>query len=127
MEVSERTFAAIAALIGMARFALTSDIAARSGIGSPATLSSSSRVSLWYCSVLATFCASLRLRVALGDVSVLDRARVGGRVVAQDVERERGVHRSSDVRVDERHRGPLRQRLTRELVELLACQPVVLL
>src|SRR5438874_5578792 len=44
MALSDSTFAAIAALIGIATFAFTSDIAARSGNGSPASCSSSSRV-----------------------------------------------------------------------------------
>src|SRR5919197_2119074 len=50
IELSERTFAAIAALIGAATFALISDIAARSGSSSPASASSSSRVSCLYSS-----------------------------------------------------------------------------
>jgi hypothetical protein len=45
IELSERTFAATAALIGAATFALMSDIAARSGSSSPASVLSSSRVS----------------------------------------------------------------------------------
>src|SRR3989337_2579987 len=44
-ELSLGTLRATAALIGAATFALISDIAARSGSASPASLSSSSRVS----------------------------------------------------------------------------------
>src|SRR5439155_2073035 len=48
VELSLSTLSATAALIGAAMFALISDIAARSGSGSPASLSSSSRVSALY-------------------------------------------------------------------------------
>src|SRR5436190_21685868 len=52
--LSDRTLAAMAALIGIAMFALTSDMAARSGSCSPASSSSSSRLSGLYssCSLL---------------------------------------------------------------------------
>src|SRR5256886_15603896 len=90
-ELSERTFAATAALIGATTFALTSDIAARSGSSSPASSLSSSRVSFLYS------CCSL-MSVPLGDVSGLGRVRIGDRVVRKDVCRHRGVDRDCDVR-----------------------------
>src|SRR5919204_3641414 len=65
--------------------------------------------------------------VALGDVDVLLRVRVSERVVGEDVRRDSRVDGGGDVRVDQRHRGPFRQLLTRELVELLAGERAVLL
>src|SRR5438105_704421 len=50
MELSLRTFRAAAMFTGAATFALISDIAARSGSGSPAIASSSSRVRRRYSS-----------------------------------------------------------------------------
>src|SRR5437764_1547347 len=122
VELSLSAFSATAALIGAAMFAFTSDIAARSGSSSPASSLSSSRVSLRYSSPID---ASL---VALGDVA--DRligVRVGDRTVARDVQRHGGVDRREDVRVHERHRCALRQRLARQRVEILARQLLVLL
>src|SRR3954447_10258893 len=59
---SERTFAAMPALIGIARLAFTSDIAARSGSSSPASSCSSSRVNARYSSPMeAPFVASVDL------------------------------------------------------------------
>src|ERR671926_211040 len=98
IELSERTFAATAALIGAAMFALISDIAARSGSSSPARSLSSSRVSFLYSSAIPA------LLVRLGDVADgLLRVRDRGRVVARDVERRGEVDRRRDVRGDERH------------------------
>src|SRR5690242_9942401 len=119
--LSERTFAATAALIGAATLALMSDIAARSGSSSPAISLSSSRVSFLYSSPMA---ASVRL-VDVADV--LLRVRVGDRVVAQRVQRHGRVDRRGDVRVHERHRGPLRERLAGDRLELLARELLVLL
>src|SRR5438309_9558728 len=123
-ELSLRTFSATAALIGAATFALMSDIAARSGSSSPASALSSSRVSCLYCSCLLPMLSSLR--VALVDRCRLCRVRVGDRVVRKDVRRDGGVHGDRDVRVHERHRGPLGQLLARELRELVAGQLPVL-
>src|SRR5436305_8217806 len=100
-EWSERTFAATAALIGSARFALISDMAARSGSSSPASSFSSSRVSLRYSSPIGS---SL---VALVDRGLLRGVGVGDRTVREDVGRHGGVHRNRDVRVDQRHCGAL--------------------
>src|SRR4051794_31676287 len=126
IELSERTFSATAALIGAATFALMSDIAARSGSSSPASSFSSSRVRLLYsCGVSDTSRSSLW--VDLLDAAALLRVRVGDRVVARHVQRGGEVHRRGDVRVDERHRSALRQRLAGEVVELLAREAPVLL
>src|SRR5437588_9384966 len=125
-ELSERRLAAIAAFTGAARFALISDIAARSGSSSPASSLSSSRESVLYsCGVSSVTVASCL--VALRDVARLLGVRVGDGVVREDVRRDRGVDRGCDVRVDQRHRGPLGQLLARELVELLARERPVLL
>src|ERR671935_112261 len=86
-ELSERTFAAIAALIGAATFALISDIAARSGSSSPAIALSSSRVSCLYSSCFLPMLSSLR--VALVDRGRLRCVRVRDRAVRQDVRRDR--------------------------------------
>src|SRR5687767_9583726 len=121
VEPSLSTFSATAALIGAATLALISDMAARSGSGSPASSSSCSRVSFW-CSVIWSL-----LTLALVDGRVLRGVRVRDRPVGQHVRCHGGVDRDRDVRVHERHRGPLRQRLAGELVELLARQlPVAL-
>src|ERR671937_975950 len=125
MELSERTFAAIAALIGAATFALMSDIAARSGSSSPARALSSSRVSCLYCSFLLPMRASLR--VALVDRGRLRRVGVRDRVVREHVRRDGSVDRDREVRVDQRHRCAFRQLLAGKLVELLARQLAVLL
>src|SRR5919204_52289 len=101
-ELSLSTFNAIAAFTGAATFALMSDIAARSGSGSPAIFSSSSRESLWYCSWVLPMSRNLPSRlVALVDVDVLLGVGVSDRVVAGHVERNCGVDRRGDVRVDE--------------------------
>src|SRR4051812_20692919 len=121
VELSERTLAATAALIGAARFALMSDIAARSGSGSPASSSSSSRVSLrnsWLMSASS---------VALSDRCGLLCVGIRNRVVGQDVERSGEVHGRRDVGVDQRHGGTLGERLASELVELCTSQLAELL
>src|SRR5919197_4915007 len=123
-ELSLRTFSATAALTGAATFALMSDIAARSGSSSPARALSSSRVSCLYCSFLLPMRASLR--VALVDRGRLRRVGVRDRVVREHVRRDGSVDRDREVRVDQRHRCPLRQLLARELVQLFAAQLPVL-
>src|SRR5207248_4006508 len=70
--LSESTFAAIAALIGIAMYALISDIAARSGSSSPASVLSSSFVSFLYCSPIG------RLLSSSVDVRREDREGVPG-------------------------------------------------
>src|SRR5919199_3076647 len=81
-------------------------------------------------SCLYSICSPMRyLLPGLGglvDVDVLNRVRVRDGVVREDVRGDRGVDRSGDVRVDQRHRGALRQLLARELVELLARELPVL-
>src|SRR4051812_18981819 len=126
IELSLRTFAATAALIGAARLALISDMAARSGSSSPASSLSSSRVSglYWISSVLGSTPSGLRL---LADRVVLDRAGAGGRVVRQHVQRGGEVHRHGEVRIHERHRGALGQLLAGELHELVLAQRAILL
>src|SRR5438045_7581947 len=92
-ELSERTFAATAALIGAAMFALISDIAARSGSSSPAIALSSSRLSCRY-SVSFFFLPMWNLLRRLGrlrDVAGLLRVRVRDGVVAENVQRDGGV------------------------------------
>src|SRR5439155_6231322 len=98
VELSLSTLSATAALIGAATFALMSDIAARSGSGSPASLSSSSRDSARY-SCGSPVIVRLLLRVPLVDRRLLHCARIRRRVVGQDVRRDRRVHGDSDVRV----------------------------
>src|SRR5437870_12362976 len=126
MELSLSTFSAIAALMGAATFALISDIAARSGSSSPAALFRSSLVSCLYStsSCLPIRSASLR---ALRDVAGLLGVRIGERVVGEDVRCDSRVDGRSHVRIAQRHRCALRQFLTGELVQLLACQLVILL
>src|SRR2546423_10581466 len=126
-ELSERMLAATAAFTGAARFALMSDIAARSGSSSPASSLSSSRVRLRYSCGVWSVTSCLLLLVALRDVAGLLRIRVGDRVVREDVRGHGGVDRGGDVRVDQRHRGPLGQLFAGELVELLARHAPVLL
>src|ERR671931_2082643 len=93
IELSESTFAAMAALIGAATFALISDIAARSGSSSPARAFSSSRVSCLYsCSLPMRLLLQFQLG-GLRDVAGLLRVRVRDRVVAQHVQRNSGVDR----------------------------------
>src|SRR5436853_2673687 len=118
MELSLATFSAAARLIGATTFALTSDIAARSGNSSPASSLSSSRVSFLYsCSLMS---------VPLFDVSGLGRVRIGDRVVRKDVRRHGGVDRDRDVRVHELHRRALGQFVACELAELLRGQLPIL-
>src|SRR5438552_3344419 len=73
IELSDATFSASAALIGAAMFALTRDIAARSGSSSPARAVSSSRVSFlnFCCSLIDTSCLSR----FLGRAGLVDRGR----------------------------------------------------
>src|ERR671915_107942 len=130
IEPSLATLAASARLIGAATFALINDIAARSGNGSPASASSSSRVNGFYSCFSAAMLPSFRSvvglalhqLVALVDGRVLSSVRVCHGVVGQDIGGDRSVDRDSDVRVDQGHRGPLGQLLTGQLVELLARQ-----
>src|SRR5919201_5176553 len=87
-ELSERTFAAIAALIGAATFAFTSDIAARSGSSSPASSSSSSRVSFRYSwsAISAVLLLLLRLRrVVFTHARLLLDGDVGRRLALSHV------------------------------------------
>src|SRR5919198_6577983 len=121
-EPSERTFAAIAALIGAATFALISDIAARSGSSTPASAFSSSCVSVLYSS--SAIC--VLLQVALVDRCLLRRIGGGGRAVRKHIRREREIDRNGDVRIHERHRRPLRQLLAGDSVQLLAGEHPVL-
>src|SRR5437764_879058 len=72
VEPSLSAFSATAALIGAAMFALTSDIAARSGNSSPASVLSSSFVSFLYCSPIG------RLLSSSVDVRREDREGVPG-------------------------------------------------
>src|SRR6266576_5734042 len=102
-ELSERTLAATAALIGAATFALISDIAARSGSSSPASSLSSSCVRLRYSWGLLPMWRLLSL-VGLRDVGGLLRVGIRGRAVAQDVQCDSCVHGCGHVRVDQRHR-----------------------
>src|SRR3954447_14909189 len=86
-ELSDSTFAATAAFTGAARFALISDIAARSGSSSPASSVSSSRVSgrcargLFSAMVMILLWFPVGRSVGLGDVRRLLRVRDRGRVV----------------------------------------------
>src|SRR5438094_7728547 len=109
-ELSERTFAATAALIGAATFALISDIAARSGSSSPASSFSSSRERALYSWGLLPMSVLLSL-VRLRDVGGLLRVGIRGRAVAQYVQCNSCIDGCGHVRVDERHRGALRQLL----------------
>src|SRR5436190_10729494 len=94
-ELSLRTFSATAALTGAATFALISDIAARSGSSSPASVLSSSRVSCLYSSCFfLPMCASL---VALVDRGVLRRVCIRDRAVREDVRGHCGVDGDRDV------------------------------
>src|SRR5215212_3136761 len=106
IELSLATFSAAARLTGAATFALISDIAARSGSSSPASAFSSSRVSERYSGLVSLI---RPLLVALDDRGVLRRVGVRDRVVRKDVGGHGRVDRGGDVRVDQRHRGPLRQ------------------
>src|SRR4051794_20534164 len=107
-EPSLRTFSASAALIGAATLALTSDIAARSGSVSTSSASSSAAVTAPFAVVVVVMVrdssrSAGRARNsadALGDGGGLDGVRVRDRVVARDVQRQRGVDRRRDVGVD---------------------------
>src|ERR671930_1933035 len=100
MELSLATLSAAARLIGAATLALISDIAARSGSGSPASASSSSRLSVRYSCIASVMSVSPQLRlIALVDRCRLRRVRVGDRVVREDVRRERDVDGDREVRV----------------------------
>src|SRR5438132_6753305 len=123
VEPSLSTFSATAAFTGAATFALISDMAARSGSSSPARVFSSSRVSCLYSSCFLPMPTSL---VGLVDRCGLRRVCICDRVVRQDVGGHGGVDRDRDVRVDQRHRGPLRELLPGELVQLFARQLRVL-
>src|SRR5436190_21643393 len=89
-EPSDRTFAATAALTGATMFALISDIAARSGSGSPASSSRSSRESCLYScgvfSLMSILLSSLDGSGGLGDVRGLLCVGVRDRVVTQDIQ-----------------------------------------
>src|SRR5436190_2668527 len=87
-ELSERTLAATAALIGAATFALISDIAARSGSSSPASWLSSSCVSCLYSCDLPPMCIHSFSLVRLGDVRRLLGVGDRGRVVAECIQRD---------------------------------------
>src|SRR3954468_5785878 len=105
-ELSDSTFAATAALTGAARFALISDIAARSGSSSPASSVSSSRVSGRYsCGLFSAISVFLPIDPSVGLVDVRRLLRVGDRdrAVGDGVQRDGGVDRRGDVRVEERH------------------------
>src|SRR5437773_617546 len=92
-ELSLSTFSATAALIGAATFALTRDIAARSGSSSPAIALSSSWVSCLYSwGWLPMRSSSFALR-RLVDRDLLLGVRPGDRTVRQDVGRDGGVDR----------------------------------
>src|SRR5215212_2448949 len=132
-ESSLATFSASAALIGAATFAFTSDIAARSGSGSPASVSSSSRVSGVYCvslllmRITSPWWSCARGLHALRDRGALRGVGVGDGAVREDVGRQAEVHRHGEVRVHERHRCALGQLLAGERVELVAGEWRVLL
>src|SRR6476660_8642731 len=104
VELSLKAFNATAALTGAATFALISDIAARSGSSSPASLFSSSRLRLLYSWDLSPILASL---VALVDRGVLCRVCIRDRSVREDVCGHGCIHGDGDVRVDQRHRRAL--------------------
>src|SRR4051795_1005781 len=95
-EWAERTFAAIAALIGAATFALISDIAARSGSSSPASAFSSSRLSCLYSCGWSPMLTSFRELGRLIDRGVLLRFGERCRVVREDVRSERDVDRDRE-------------------------------
>src|SRR5204862_98211 len=122
IELSLATLSAAARFTGAATFALISDMAARSGSSSPAGGLRSSCVR-WRCS--PGFLPTLSSLVALVDGGRLRSVGVRDRAVREDVRRDGRVHGDRDVRVDQRHRSPLRQLLARELRELLAGQLLV--
>src|SRR5947207_9498846 len=124
VELSLSAFSATAAFTGAATFALISDIAARSGSSSPASWLSSSRESWRYSSCF--FLPMLSSLVALVDRGLLRSVGVRDRAVREDVRCDGRFHGDRDVRVDQRHRGPLGQLLAGELGDLLARQLPVL-
>src|SRR5439155_6876250 len=68
----------------------------------------------------------VRLQVRLRDVARLllcVRGRNGP--VREHVRGDGGVHRNRHVRVDQRHRGPLRQVLAGNFLELVACERLI--
>src|SRR3954449_13248143 len=87
VEPSLSALRATAAFTGAARFALISDMAARSGSSSPASSFSSSWVSWRYCWMSSDM--RVLLAVGLGDRGRLLRVGVRDRVVGRDVQRER--------------------------------------
>src|SRR5919206_1191567 len=117
IELSLATFSASAALIGAATLALTSDIAARSGSGSTDSGSSSLGVR----SVMVVIRGQLLCRGldALDDRGGLLGAGGGEGAVRQHVRGEREIDRDREVRVDERHRGAVGQRLDLLHLELV--------
>src|SRR4051794_27151871 len=85
---SDSTLSAADRFTGMATLAFISDMAARSGSASPASSSSSARVTLRKSSAITA------LLDALDDRGVLGGTGVGSRVVREDVGRDGGVDRS---------------------------------
>src|SRR3954447_12489805 len=128
VELSERTLAATAALMGAARLAFTSDMASRSGRASAFSASSSSSVSCFSTSFaifVAPFSVS-SLEIVRSD-ALIDRCVlrcVGGGccTVGQHVGGDRGVDRNCDVGVDERHGLPVGELLAVLFHELLLTQ-----
>src|SRR4051794_1484183 len=84
MELSERTLAATAALMGAARLALISDICSRSGSCSPSCASSSSSVRPGLLSVIGSS-SQWDVSVRLVDGRLLQRVGVGDGAVRQHV------------------------------------------
>src|SRR5205807_1508769 len=106
IEPSDRTLAAIAALIGRARFAFTSDICSRSGNCSPDWASSSSLSSPSF--DFLTLSAMRHLPgmvwlVVLDDGVGLLGVRIRDRVITQRVEGDGCVDRRRHVGVDQGH------------------------
>src|SRR5919107_3862064 len=115
IELSLATLSASAALIGAATLAFTSDIAARSGSGSTFSASSSLVVrSVMVVMVVGSFGLD-----ALDDRGVLGRAGGGDSAVRQHVGGQREVHGDREVRVHQRHRGAVGQRLDLQRVDLM--------
>src|SRR4051794_39757064 len=93
-ELSDRTLAATAALIGAARLALIRDMASRSGSSSTDSASISSGVSSLCFSVMELLLGGSD---ALGDGSGLGGVRPRGGVVGEDVGRYGSVDGYGDV------------------------------
>src|SRR5688572_22311396 len=68
--------------------------------------------------------ATRRVLVLLDDLDVLLGVGVGDRVVGQHVRSDRGIHRGSQVRVDQRHRLPVGKLLAGLVLEFLGGQLV---